>query len=130
MTEEFWYRVQETFYSGGVDEYDNPIGGGPVGVRLNKHRVLKTTPKGVWVSDYYGRKRFVLRGANKRYATPSPAEAWESFIARKRRQISILKAQARDAEFALRAAHLAQQDNVESYMLSRTSSLAFMDFSR
>jgi len=51
-----------------------------------------------------GDKKFVLTGATKRFACPTKEEALKSFKARKRRQISILEAQAKHAREALHKA--------------------------
>lgn len=66
----------------------------------HEHPVISATPTGVWI-DVLGRKRFVKLNARKRYACPTEAEALESFRARKRRQIRILKHNLAAAEAAL-----------------------------
>ena len=70
---------------------------------LSKHEypVVSVTPTGAWI-DVFGRKRFVKLNARKRYACPTEVEALESFRARKRRQIRILKHNLAAAEAALR----------------------------
>ena len=65
--------------------------------------VIRVTPSGVWVNDY-GRKRFVLNGAKKKFAHPTKELALASFIARKERQITILTAQFERITNALKAA--------------------------
>lgn len=62
MNKEYWYRIQETLVSGGVDEYDNPLGLGRVIVSLQEFELLSRTTKGVWL-DVYRQKRFVLVNA-------------------------------------------------------------------
>lgn len=54
--------------------------------------VLRETPKGKWV-DEYGISKFVLNDSHKRYAHETKINALVSFIARKTRQLGILKAQ-------------------------------------
>lgn len=56
------------------------------------YKVVRETAKGVWI-DVYGKERFVLSGAIKRYAYPTKDEALHSFIKRKERQMKILQAQ-------------------------------------
>lgn len=60
-------------------------------ISLEKYRVVKRTPRGVWIApmwDYRGdHKRFVLDGSGRRYAYPTREQARESFIIRKRREI-------------------------------------------
>ena len=75
-----------------------------VKVHLREFEVLRTTPCGAWIEGQYGRKRFVLKDSRKRYAHPTVDEARESFIARKKRQLSIYQARARTAERALEIA--------------------------
>lgn len=109
MTELFWYRYEDIATADQLDdEWGTPLPGtGHTSVYLTQYLVLKETRKGVWIRDSShrnGRKnyqRFVLRGANKRYACPSLEEAKISFIARKRRQISINRARIRQAEAAI-----------------------------
>ena len=68
-----------------------------------KYDVKKTTPKGVWI--YAGLdKKFVLLSARKKFAHPTKEEALDSFIARKKRQMSIVRYQFTRAEIALRKA--------------------------
>jgi hypothetical protein len=86
----YYYRFQESLYS----EFK-------VMLNLFKFRVINTTTHGVWI-DVYGKKKFILISARKRYACPTIEEALESYHARKKRQIRILKYQLAKAEAALR----------------------------
>lgn len=88
-TETYWYRYDDYARSDGTSVY------------LGKHRVAKETPKGVWLNAAGKGGRFVLRDARKRFACPTITEAKESFLARKTRQVSILRSQLRAAEAAL-----------------------------
>jgi hypothetical protein len=63
--------------------------------------VIKKTPHGV-VLDEYGKRRFVLDNARKKYASPTEEEALASFHARKRRQIAILTHRLKGAKAALK----------------------------
>jgi len=87
MSEEFWYRYEDRSYSTIIDA-DREIFGSEVKLECRQYRVIKHTPKGVWL-DVYGRKRFVLNSAIKRFACSTRVLALESFIARKDRQIGI-----------------------------------------
>lgn len=62
--------------------------------------VIKETPTGVWI-DYHGTKKFVSLQSHKKFACKSEEEALESFKARKRRQVKILRTQLARAEMAL-----------------------------
>lgn len=84
------YRYQESYYSENT-----------VMLVLSTFRVLRTTPCGAWVENY-GRERFVLLTARKKFACATQEEALASFRARKRRQISILRARLAAARAALR----------------------------
>jgi hypothetical protein len=94
------YRLEEVHYAAPLDEYEMPIGEGETRLRAMTFLVLKRTPKGAWINDYHGRRRFVLLTARKQYASETPIRATESFVARKRRQVSILEARRRKADHA------------------------------
>jgi hypothetical protein len=81
---EIWYRYEDIVYASLYDD-----GPGRLVVELREYEVLRHTPKGVWLTLGFGDKRFVLRGARKRFACPTKLEARESFIARKTRQMKI-----------------------------------------
>jgi hypothetical protein len=103
--DEHFYRITETTYSAGCDDWGDPIPGGPTRTNLSKYKVLRRTPKGAWIEDLGGLfsdRRFVLLSARKRFAAPTVEEAIESYKARKARQIKILNGQIRRAEEALR----------------------------
>lgn len=85
-----YYRFHETRYSGGV-----------MMLLMSTFPVLRQTPAGVWL-DVCGRERFVKVDARKRFACPTEEEALQSFHARKRRQVRILRYQLASAEAALR----------------------------
>lgn len=86
------YRYEERRYAPSLDERDNPIpGSGRTEIILMEFKVIRSTPKGVWIGDWGD--RFVLLSARKRYACPTIEEALESFLARKRRQARILEKQ-------------------------------------
>jgi hypothetical protein len=87
-----WYRVQDGRYAPASDEWGHPVGRGCAFVHVLEFPVLRETEKGVWL-DAHGGRRFVLRDARKRFACPTPAEAWESWRARKRKQLRILESQ-------------------------------------
>lgn len=70
---------------------------------LDKYLVLKHTPCGVWIEDYPGHKKFVRKDAKKQWACDTIEKALESFYARKRRQIQILKDKLQKAELELNA---------------------------
>ena len=105
---EIWYRYEDIRYAPPIDEYERPIREGEIQLKLRKFKVLSHTKKGVWVvwkiSSFIGsekEKKFILKDARKRHACPTKEEALESYKARKKRQIRILKSQLKYAEKAL-----------------------------
>lgn len=103
---EAWYRVEDHRTAPSLDEWENPIpGSGRLHITIYPYRVLRHTPKGVWLEDHtQPGGRFVLKDSRKRFACPTKEEAIESFIARKRRQCEILKAQLDHVERVLTVA--------------------------
>ena len=69
----------------------------------NEFFVLSETKTGAWIELYSGSgKRFVKYDARKKFACRTKEEALESYYARKRRQVRILRAQLQRAETALK----------------------------
>ena len=105
-----WYRFEDKYYSPGADEWGDPLPGTKMEVHLFTYKVIKRTPKGVWLSRWgYGagqpgwhtKARFVLNEATRRFACPTEEEAKQSFIARKQKQASIYRKRAEQAEKAI-----------------------------
>lgn len=86
MTEEL-YRYDD---SGTLDD--------GVEIYLSKFPVIRKTPKGYWIRDNRYQETFCLAGRGKRYAHETKELAYESFKARKRRQLKILSYQKRRSE--------------------------------
>jgi len=67
-----------------------------------KYKVIKKTPQGVWIDLNYNwgpeEKKFVKLTAYKKFACETEEQALESYIARKSRQIKILKNQLARAQ--------------------------------
>ena len=91
----FLYRYAETFYSTGVDEWDNPLPGYLAQIHLHKFTIVKETPKGAWIQEEFhglhSPKKFVLLTARKKFACRTKQDALESFLARKNKHLKILK---------------------------------------
>ncbi len=100
---DFWYRFEDYRVSGGINEFGEPDGPSYTEIRMREFQVTKYTPKGVWLhgAGWDGGKKFVLRDARKRYACPTIEEAGESFLARKKRQLSILISQSQSVREAI-----------------------------
>lgn len=109
-----WYRYDDFRYAPPLNEYEEPVGPGRAAVRLHKFKVLKETPKGVWIRYHgdFSDKRFVLSTARKRFACPTKEEALESFLARKTRQRGIYQARLRHIDEVI---VMAQQGKVDDY---------------
>ena len=89
-----FYRYQEIVYH-------------DIGVKVEKKEfiLIKETPKGYWITYTWDKKqeykRWVSSSARKRFAYPTKEEAMIAFIARKKRQITILKGQIEIVQSAL-----------------------------
>jgi len=98
------YRYHSYRVATGMS-YDGEYAGSQAAAYLQEFKVIKTTKQGrridIGGSSFHPDTRWVSNTSRKRYAHPTKAEAWTSFLARKRRQVSILKAQLRNAEEAL-----------------------------
>jgi hypothetical protein len=68
---------------------------------LSTHAVEKETPKGYWIADEMGRRKFVLKGRGKRYAHETLEWALESFIRRREHYIIWLRHELRASEVVL-----------------------------
>lgn len=85
------------------------------GVTLEKYEILKRTPRGAWISVDYVKKRFVLENTHKCFAHASEEKARESFFARKKKQLKILRAQIANIESAV---YSLEHNIVEDYHLT------------
>ncbi len=114
-SESHWYRYREcSMISSSYDMNGEWVRDHHLGTRveLDTYRVIRATPKGVWLDSRMG-ERFVLRGSRKQYACPTKEAALASFMARKRRQIRILEGQLQRAREALAAGN-AESDALAS----------------
>lgn len=91
MIPEYLYRYEDIHYTTGTQ------------VKQRKFKVIKGTPCGYWIQlfDFSDDKKWISKTAKKRYAYPTEKAALTSFIARKKRQIEILKTQLYIAKIAL-----------------------------
>ena len=121
MTAEHWYRFEDYMTVPTVDEFERSVGECEVIICLRRYKIMKQTPKGVWLEYGYEKDKFVLRDARKRFACPTIEEAKISFIARKKRQLGILEVQAKDVRKVLVLAESIIRREVLAY--DRTISL-------
>jgi len=106
---EYLYRYDYRVYGCGVDQFDEPIRGcNHVKLQVTKYKVLKRTPKGAWI-DYFNvngnNEKFVRLTAKKQFACNTKEEALESFLFRKKRQLSILTSQIANVKTAINIAN-------------------------
>jgi len=98
MTEEkkVYYRYDNFSYAAPVNEFEISMGKSIPSIHISTFEVVKHTPKGVWIEIPWAKKRkFILNRSRKKYASPTKELAWESFLARKKKQLSILSYQKR-----------------------------------
>ncbi len=97
------------FYSGFYYRFDyDSFQDGNGYLKLHSFPIVRRTPKGVWL-NVWGQEKFVLKDCRKKYAAGTIEEALKSFIARKERQVLILKKQLDSAERALAAGRLEER---------------------
>ena len=89
---EVWFRYEDFI-----------MGDNAVIVQRRTFPVSHYTPKGVQLDIGLGKLRLVLHKSNKKFAHATDTEARESFKARKRAQMWILKRQLSVAETAIKA---------------------------
>jgi len=107
------YRYHDTLCAPYLDEFDNPDGPSRVVVSLETYEILRKTPKGAWV-QCFGKDKFVLLAAKKRFACPTKEEALKSFVARKSTQRRILSDKILVAESAIREAKkIAEEEGID-----------------
>ncbi len=104
---EYWFRYDDYRMAPPLDEWEEPVGRGGNHIMQTKFKVLRHTPKGVWISCITdtSTEKFVLAGAHKRFACPTQEEAQVSFLARKKRQLGIYETRAQDVRDVINLAH-------------------------
>jgi hypothetical protein len=75
-----------------------------VKLELNQYNVIKKTKCGVRINDFSLRGKFINLSAKKQWVCETPEKALDSFIARKDRQLGILKNQLSHVEKAIKLA--------------------------
>lgn len=107
---------------------DRCYNGDRVSINLEVYPIKKVTPKGYWVSPYpnvngdnYGAKdRWTSSVALRRFAYPTKKEAMVSFLARKAKQILILKNRLAIAEGALQLAISLDMEDLPEFTSGNT----------
>ena len=100
MNTQKYYRYESYTVGVGYNPETETCSGHRVKIILRIYDVTKITPKGV-VLSVYGERKFVLNSAIKQYACATTELAKASFIARKKKQISILSRCISDAKEAI-----------------------------
>lgn len=89
-------------------------------VLLKEYRIVRHTPKGVWIEVQPGypkpKLKFVLNDSRKRWAHDTRDGAKTSFLARKRRQLSILHNRIIDIDACVQAIN---EDRIADYSNTR-----------
>ena len=98
---EYAYRYIDVQYAPPLDEYGDSYGEGRVDVWCQEYRIVKHTPCGIRIDLCDGHTWFVNLKATRKFALPTKEEAWESFVARKKRQRGIYTALIRRIDKAL-----------------------------
>lgn len=99
---DMFYRFENHVVSAGVDEFDESLGS-RMELYCIQYQVVKVTEKGARITDC-AIERPVLDHYINKYAYPTKVEALLGFIARKRRQQSILNRQIANSQDAERKA--------------------------
>ncbi len=99
------YRYED-FLSGHIDQEWGSSWGTEVKACRHEYNVDRETPKGYWIYSCvwgrdYGELKWVSKESRKRFAYADDEEAWKSFLARKKRQVSILTTKLKYAKMAL-----------------------------
>jgi hypothetical protein len=94
MAETRAFRYETVTYSGGVDQYDDPIPGVPE-IVIRTFFVEKFTPKGFRVGLGNG-SRFVNTSAQKQYAHLDPKDALIAYRERRKSEERILRKRLAD----------------------------------
>jgi hypothetical protein len=96
----YYYRYIEY---GSANSEGEPLSFASVSLVLEILELVKKTPCGVWLNyGYTGAKnKFVLDYATKKYAHSTKEKAYESFLARKQKQLKIYKQKVRTIEIVM-----------------------------
>ena len=101
---EYYYRYRD--YSSCIEDFNVdgdffPTSASTVRLEVRKYKVIKHTPKGVWIEENWVHKRFILNDSRKKWAYATKEEAARSFFRRKKSQVKLLSRQLQQAELAL-----------------------------
>lgn len=100
--------------------YSSYLTSGKVRLRLEEYAILAYTPKGYWILIWGEEKKFILKDSLRGFAKLTKEEAFQSFQARKRRQIKICQ---NAIEMAEKSLLLSMEDTEVPYELTLTLDL-------
>lgn len=96
-----WYRYVDVTYAAPVDEWDNICGPSRTVTVLREYPVIKLTPQGAQLRVDLS-TRWAKRDCIRHFACPTKAEAGESYLARKKKQLGIFLARADDVRYLIK----------------------------
>lgn len=100
------YRVEGRSYASFSDEYTNRLTSRE-SLELMEYLVVRETPKGFWIQRHpESRLRWLSKTAKRRFASQTVDGAHQDFVARKKRQQSILEARVRKVRTFIAMAEL------------------------
>lgn len=82
-----FYRYHDSYYMGER-------------ITCYKFKAIRETPCGYWIMDDR-RERWISKTSMRRFCYPTKEEAWVNFVARKKRQLKLLKSRISDVEHTL-----------------------------
>jgi hypothetical protein len=106
-----WWRADDRRYANYDPwaEWEQPEGS-HLRIELRSYLVVGYTPKGVWLSDAFGGRIFVLGTAIRQTAVPTKELALQDLVARKVRHVQGCQARLAQAREHLEAAQKELQD--------------------
>lgn len=101
-----YYRYEDYLQSSGGYDMQGEWEPGPsvLRVRVVHYPVVKKTPKGAFIYDDVGKRRFICDNWYCKFANPTVEGARRDFIARKRKLIAVQERRIRDARLAIATA--------------------------
>lgn len=95
--DDIWWRA-ETRSQAHWDEWGEHVTGYSYRVEWQKFRVIRTTPKGVWLADIFGQHHWVLGKAIRQVAQPTRELALRDETMRRLRHVKGCEQRLREAE--------------------------------
>ena len=90
-------------------EFEQPSGS-HLQVELRPYRLVRATPRGVWLADFFGQEHFVLGTVTRQLAVPTKELALQDLVERKKRHVWGAETRAAQARAHLAAASHALEN--------------------